>query len=196
MKIAVLATLFAGLLALNPAHAGSIDLLAIWSSDGVDADAADNGVADQLFCANSCGGSISAGDLSDIDANQFYGANGNVNTAQDHPDPDMINMLAFEGVVIPNLAGVKTENGFSGKSFNIAADFSGYITIKASTLVWLYLIDGDGSSSDTVEVTVGGDHDVSHYTEWAIAEVPLPAAAWLFLSGLVGLLGLRKSSKQ
>jgi len=196
MKIAVLATLFAGLLALNPAHAGSIDLLAIWSSDGVDADAADNGVADQLFCANSCGGSISAGDLSDIDANQFYGANGNVNTAQDHPDPDMINMLAFEGVVIPNLAGVKTENGFSGKSFNIAADFSGYITIKASTLVWLYLIDGDGSSSDTVEVTVGGDHDVSHYTEWAVAEVPLPAAAWLFLSGLVGLLGLRKSSKQ
>mgnify|MGYP006076787199 CR=1 FL=1 len=196
MKITVLATLFAGLLALNPAHAGSIDLLAIWSSDGVDADAADNGVADQLFCANSCGGSISAGDLSDIDANQFYGANGNVNTAQDHPDPDMINMLAFEGVVIPNLAGVKTENGFSGKSFNIAADFSGYITIKASTLVWLYLIDGDGSSSDTVEVTVGGDHDVSHYTEWAIAEVPLPAAAWLFLSGLVGLLGLRKSSKQ
>jgi len=196
MKIAVLATLFAGLLALNPAHAGSIDLLAIWSSDGVDADAADNGVADQLFYANSCGGSISAGDLSDIDANQFYGANGNVNTARDHPDPDMINMLAFEGVVIPNLAGVKTENGFSGKSFNIAADFSGYITIKASTLVWLYLIDGDGSSSDTVEVTVGGDHDVSHYTEWAIAEVPLPAAAWLFLSGLVGLLGLRKSSKQ
>lgn len=194
MKITLLVTLFAGLLALNPAHAGSIDLLAIWSSDGVDADAADNGVADQLFCANSCGGSISAGDISDINANQFYGANGNVNTAQDHPDPDMINMLAFEGVVIPNLAGDKTENGFSGKSFNIAADFSGYLTIKASTLVWLYLVDGDGSSGDTVEVTVGGDHDVSHYTEWAVAEVPLPAAAWLFLSGLVGLLGLRKSS--
>jgi len=29
-----------------------------------------------------------------------------------------------------------------------------------------------------------------------IGEVPLPAAAWLFLSGLVGLAGLRKSSKQ
>ena len=195
MKIAVLGTLFAGLLALNPAHAGSIDLLAIWSSDGVDADAADNGVADQLFCANACGGAISAGDLSDINANQFYDKNGNVATAQDDIAA-VTNMLAFEGVVIPSLAGDKTENGFSGKSFNIAADFSGYITIKASTLVWLYLIDGDGSSSDTVEVTVGGDHDVSHYTEWAIAEVPLPAAAWLFLSGLVGLLGLRKSSKQ
>lgn len=196
MKITLLVTLFAGLLSLNTAHAGSIDLLAIWSPDGVDADAADNGVADQLFCANACGGSISAGDISDINANQFYGANGNVGTAQDHADPDMVNMLAFEGVVIPNLAGDKTENGFSGKSFNIAADFSGYLTIKASTLVWLYFVNGDGSPGDTVEVTVGGDHDVSHYTEWAVAEVPLPAAAWLFLSGLVGLLGLRKSSRQ
>jgi len=194
MKITVLGTLFAGLLALNPAHAGSIDLLAIWSSDGVDADAADNGVADTLFCTGTCGGTISAGDISDITFNEFYDSKGK--TAQDHPDPDMINILAFEGVVIPNLAGDKTENGLSGKSFNIAADFSGYITIKASTLVWLYLIDGDGSSNDTVEVTVGGDHDVSHYTEWAVAEVPLPAAAWLFMSGLLGLAGLRKSSKQ
>ena len=196
MKTTLLATLFTGFFALTTAHAGTVDLLAIWGSDGVDADAADNGVADQLFCTNSCGGSISAGDISDINANQFYGANGNVSTAQDHPDPDMINMLAFEGVVVPNLVGDKTENGFSGKSINIAADFSGYLTIKASTLVWLYLVDGDGSSGQTVEVTVGGDNDVSHYTEWAVAEVPIPAAAWLFLSGLVGLAGLRKSSKQ
>jgi hypothetical protein len=118
MKITVLGTLFAGLLALNPAHAGSIDLLAIWSSDGVDADAADNGVADTLFCTGTCGGTISAGDISDITFNEFYDSNGK--TAQDHPDPDMINILAFEGVVIPNLAGDKTENGLSGKSFNIA----------------------------------------------------------------------------
>lgn len=95
MKIAVLATLFAGLLALNPAHAGSIDLLAIWSSDGVDADAADNGVADQLFCANACGGAISAGDLSDINANQFYDKNGNVATAQDDMTLKKSNLATF-----------------------------------------------------------------------------------------------------
>ena len=195
MKITVVTALFTGLLALSPAHAGSIDLLAIWSPDGVDADAADNGAADPEFCTNACSGSISLGILNDINANQFYDKNGNVGTAQDDVAA-VTNMLAFEGVVIPNLAGVKTENGFSGKSFDIAADFSGYLTIKASTLVWLYLVNGDGSSGETVEVTVGGDHDVSHYTEWAVAEVPLPAAAWLFLSGLAGLLGLRKSSKQ
>jgi hypothetical protein len=38
MKITVLATLFVGLLALNPAQAGSIDLLAVWTSGGVDVD--------------------------------------------------------------------------------------------------------------------------------------------------------------
>ena len=34
-------------------------------------------------------------------------------------------------------------------------------------------------------------HDISHYAEWGVAQVPLPAAAWFFITGLAGLFGLR-----
>tara|TARA_B110000977_G_scaffold78919_1_gene106127 strand:- start:601 stop:918 length:318 start_codon:yes stop_codon:yes gene_type:complete len=97
MKITVLGTLFAGLLALNPAQAGSIDLLAIWSSDGVDSNDSN---ADQVFCDTSkdtCLGTIIAGDIGDITATQFYGKGGN--TAQDTVTA-VTNMLTFEGIDI------------------------------------------------------------------------------------------------
>jgi len=41
----------------------------------------------------------------------------------------------------------------------------------------------------------GNTPDISHFTQWAVTEVPVPAAAWLFLSGLLGLAGLRKSER-
>jgi hypothetical protein len=185
-----------GLLVLPVAQADTVDLLEIWGPDGVDQGGDNNGVTDLLFCSTSCGGVIAAGDISDINANQFYGANGNVATAQDHPNPDMVNMLAFEGVVVPGLTGNKIETGFSGKTITTSTDFVGYVTIKAASLVWLFLIEDDGIQGNTVQVAITGQNDVSHYTEWAVSEVPLPAAAWLFFSGLIGLAGLRKSSKR
>ena len=208
MKITVLATLFAGLLALNPVQAGTIDLLSVWSagkgqaSGGVDENAGNtafgDGVIDKLFPASCTTCVVTAGSIGDITSGKFWSTGGG--TAQDKPD-DMVNMLAFEGIVVPGLTGNKDPASFSGQTLLTTADFTGYLTVKASTYVWLFKINGDATSANQIQVEIGKaldgkNNDISHYTEWAVAEVPLPAAAWLFMSGLLGLAGLRKSSKQ
>ena len=79
-------------------------------------------------------------------------------------------------------------------------DFTGYLTIKAASFVWLFQINDDGIAGNQLEVAIGTaldgkDHDISHFTQWAVSEVPLPAAAWLFITGLLGLIGLRKRAE-
>jgi hypothetical protein len=51
--------------------------------------------------------------------------------------------------------------------------------------------------SNGVAITLGNAldgklHNISHYAEWGMSEVPLPAAAWFFITGLIGLAGIRK----
>ena len=113
----------------------------------------------------------------------------------------MDNMLAFEGIVIPGLAGDKDPSSFSGQTLKTTVDFTGYLTVKASTFVWLFRLRTTVFAGNQIEVVIGQaldgkNHDVSHFTQWAVTEVPVPAAAWLFVSGLFGLAGLRKSAKK
>jgi len=188
--------------ALSPAQAGTVDLLSIWAiekknspgSGGVDEDG--NGAIDQAFAASCSGCAVTTGSIADITSSAFW----STGTAQDHP-ADMVNMLAFEGVVIPGLTGDKDPNSsISGQTLWTTADFTGYLTVKASTFVWLFEIKDDGIVGNQLEVVIGNalngnTPDISHFTQWAVTEVPVPAAAWLFLSGLLGLAGLRKSER-
>ena len=201
MKKVILITIFALCsFALAPAQAGTVDLLSIWAIDknnspgGVDEDG--DGVIDQNF-ANSCVTCVvTTGSIADITSDDFW----STGSTQDHP-ADMVNMLAFEGVVIPGLAGIKDPSSFSGQSLMTTVDFTGYLTVKASSFVWLFQVNDDGVLGNQLEVEIGTaldgkEHDVSHFTQWAVTEVPLPAAAWLFITGLLGLAGLRKSAKK
>ena len=190
--------------ALSPAQAGTVDLLSIWAKDknnspgGVDEDG--DGAIDQGYASPTCVTCVvTTGSLADITSDDFW----STGTAQDHP-ADMANMLAFEGVVIPGLAGVKTDApdiSIDGQKLTTTADFTGYLTVKASSFIWLFQVNDDGILGNQLEIEIGKaldgkDHDVSHFTQWAVSEVPIPAAAWLFITGLFGLAGLRKSAKK
>jgi hypothetical protein len=52
-------------------------------------------------------------------------------------------------------------------------------------------MDSNGVSITIGKALDGKLHDISHYAEWGVAQVPLPAAAWFFITGLAGLFGLR-----
>ena len=186
--------------ALSPAQAGTVDLLSIWAKDknnspgGVDEDA--DGAIDQGYASPNCVTCVvTTGSLADITSDDFW----STGTAQDHP-ADMANMLAFEGIVIPGLTGDKDPSSFSGQTLMTTADFTGYLTVKASSFIWLFQVNDDGILGNQLEIEIGKaldgkDHDVSHFTQWAVSEVPVPAAAWLFITGLFGLARLRTSVK-
>ena len=194
-KVLVVAVILLWPLALSPVYADTINLLSIWEADknkndlgGVDEDG--NGTIDQGYgacVAPSC--QVNTGDLSQITSAEFW--QGGV--ANDHRTPDMENMLAFEGVSLGGLDKTFEASPASTKTLLSSIGFSGYITVKASTSVWLYYVED--MYNDGVSITIGNAldgklHDISHYAEWGVTQVPLPGAAWFFITGLVGIFGL------
>ncbi len=180
---------------VTSAYADTVNLLSIWEADqgnslgGVDIDG--NSTIDQNYgtCVPTC--EVTTGSIAQITSAAFW--QGGV--ANDHPSPDMENMLAFEGVAIGSLSKTLESSPASTKTLLSSVDFSGYITVKAAGSVWLYFVED--MDSNGVEITLGNaldgkSHNISHYAEWGLAEVPLPAAAWFFITGLLGLLGLRR----
>ena len=200
-KVLVVAVILFWPLALSPVYADTINLLSIWEADknkndlgGVDEDG--NGTIDQGYgacVAPSC--QVNTGDLSQITSAEFW--QGGV--ANDHRTPDMENMLAFEGVSLGGLDKTFEASPASTKTLLSSIGFSGYITVKASTSVWLYYVED--MYNDGVSITIGNAldgklHDISHYAEWGVTQVPLPGAAWFFNTGLVGIFGLRRQKSR
>ena len=176
--LAVMALLpWAGSLAV----ADTVDLLSIWAADkpnspgGVDVDG-DSSI-DQAYgtcIVPNC--EVTTGDLSKITSAEFWQGG----SANDHPIPDMQNMLAFEGFSLGGLSKTLEASPASTTSLLSSIDFSGYITVKAAGSVWLYFVED--MDSNGVSITIGNAldgklHDISHYAEWGISQVPLPAAA-------------------
>jgi hypothetical protein len=111
-----LAALYA--FALTPAQAGTVDLLSVWTADskkssgGVDENAGNtqfgDGVIDQNYASSCVTCVVTTGSIADITSSAFW----STGTAHDQP-ADMVNMLAFEGIVIPGLTGDEDPSGGS-----------------------------------------------------------------------------------
>jgi hypothetical protein len=182
----------------NSALSDTINLLSIWEADknnslgGVDIDG--DGSIDQHYgvCVPSC--QVTAGSIAQITSVAFWQGG----SANDHRTPDMQNMLAFEGIALGGLDKTLENSPANTTSLLSSIDFSGYITVKAAGSVWLYFVedmDSNGVSISLGNALDGKLHNISHYSEWGIAEVPLPADLWFFIVGLAGLLGLRWQTK-
>lgn len=64
-----------------------------------------------------------------------------------------------------------------------------YFSIKKQNFLWFF----ENTSGGSLTVAMQGD-DYSHWTKYGetVSEVPLPTAAWLFGSGLIALVGLKR----
>jgi hypothetical protein len=64
-----------------------------------------------------------------------------------------------------------------------------YFSIKKQNFLWFF----ENTSGGSLTVAMQGDN-YSHWTKYGdtVSEVPLPAAAWLFGSGLIALVGLKR----
>ena len=120
-KILLLAVILFWPLAVAPVYGDTINLLSIWEADkknnpgGVDEDG--NGTIDQGYgscVVPSC--QVTTGDLSQMSSAEFW--QGGV--ANDHPTPDMENMLAFEGVSLGGLDKTFEASSASTKTITVS----------------------------------------------------------------------------
>ena len=89
------------------------------------------------------------------------------------------------------------DDGFNSGTFSLNASSPLLITLTdgaQNNYVW-YLFDGkSGALSGTFDASTAFDgQDVSTLSAYAV--VPVPAAVWLFGSGLIGLVGLARRKK-
>ena len=97
-------------------------------------------------------------------------------------------LTALNGLIalIPDApVGSVSAGGGAGNSFSTDRE---YFSVKKGTLIWYFQ-----NTKGPIDVSVRGA-EYSHWTEYgeSVAEVPIPAAAWLFGSGLIGLVGLKR----
>jgi hypothetical protein len=118
-------------------------------------------------------------------------------TAHDYPtagnptaERDALNVLlaAFDPARAPVTFVNKTDGDGSGFSTSLQ-----YFSIKKLTKLWFF--ENTSGGSLTVDLGTSVD-DYSHWTEYGpVSAVPVPAAAWLFGTALIGFIGFSRRTK-
>ncbi len=75
-------------------------------------------------------------------------------------------------------------------------DLSAITSLDNQTLVLFRLVDSSGSSINGGSMGTAGTDRVDNVTITGVSAVPLPAAVWLFGSGIAALAGVRRRRPQ
>ena len=168
--VAVLLTFVYSLGALSSASASTITL------DGY------NGSNDDINCAPSClaftGPNPGLIELSATEADSYPKAGDPAN------ELELLNELLLQ--FDPARPTVSTVNKTDVEQKTYTTDLQ-YFSIKKGKSLWFF----ENTSGGVVTVTALGDA-WSHSTEYGPTVVPLPAAAWLFGSALLGLASVKR----
>lgn len=87
-------------------------------------------------------------------------------------------------VGLPTVSFVNKITNQPGNSFMTDRE---YFSIKKKGYLWFF----KNNSGENITVNWSGE-SYSHVTEYGASAVPIPAAVWLFGSGLLGLVGLSR----
>ncbi len=130
------------------------------------------------FTGNPPGGPATG--LSDSVADN-YSKNGASNAANELVQ---LNSRLVELGRVPVTTVMKTD--VAGDGFVVDTQ---YFSIKKQNFLWFF----ENTSMSSLTVAMDGE-DYSHWTKYGdtVSEVPLPAAAWLFGSGLIALASLKR----
>ncbi len=93
-----------------------------------------------------------------------------------------------------------SSGGAHNSSSTFTDDLSGLSILNDAATIYFRLVDGDTTSANggTVSNTgsSSGTDRVDNFTVTGVSSVPLPAAVWLFGSGLAALAGVRRRRPQ
>jgi hypothetical protein len=175
--------LFVGAIALGMASTGvSANTITMEDYNG------GNGT-DTLECTLSCEGFIIGGTppayaLSMTDAIDFAGVGNNE-----------ADELAKLNELLAGLASPRAPVIYVNKDDNAGGGFTTdrqYFSIKQAQQTFYF----ENTSGGTLTVDLGTANDYSHWTEYgAVSAVPVPAAAWLFGTALIGFIGFSRRTK-
>jgi len=116
-----------------------------------------------------------------------YPQNGSSNAAD-----ELVRLNELLALFVPERDAVTHVNKTEGEGFGFSTSLQ-YFSIKKSTELWYF----ENKSGGAVTVNLLGDADsYSHWTEYGTpSAVPVPAAAWLFGTALIGFVGMSRRRK-